>query len=129
MEEQTQGPAERVEVQPVAQQPLTPHRGTVIMVLGIVGLVVGLLGSFCCCIFPIAGCICGIIAWVMANGDLKEMAAGRMDPTGRGITQAGKICGMIGVILAIVFIVLNLILMLLGVGVSMFTLRAGSVPV
>ncbi|MHC4655113.1 MAG: CCC motif membrane protein [Planctomycetota bacterium] len=109
MEEQAQGPAETVEVQPVAQQPLAPHRGTVILVLGIVGLVVGLLGSFCCCIFGIAGCICGIIAWVMANKDLKEMAAGRMDPSGRGMTQAGKICGIISVILAIVVFIISLL--------------------
>ncbi len=119
MEEQTQGPAERVEVQPVAQQPLTPHRGTAILVLGIVGLVVGLFGSFCCCIFGIVGCICGIIAWVMANKDLKEMAAGTMDPTGRGTTQAGKICGIISVILGIVVFFISLLFLGL-VGLSHF---------
>ena len=111
MEEQTQGPAESVETQPVAQQPLQPHRGTVILVLGIVGLVIGLLGSFCCGIFGIAGCVCGIIAWVMANKDLKEMAAGTMDPTGRGMTQAGKICGIISVILAIVAFFISLLML------------------
>jgi hypothetical protein len=68
--------------------PLKPHRGVVVLVLGMLGIVV--------CF------ICGIIAWVMGNNDLREMAAGTMDPSGRGMTQAGKICGMIGVILAIV---------------------------
>ncbi len=72
----------------VPQQPLKPHRGVVVLVLGILGIVV--------CT------ICGIIAWVMGNGDLREMAAGTMDPSGRGMTQAGKICGMIRVILTIV---------------------------
>ena len=109
MEEQTQGPVEEVQVQPVAQQPLRPHRGTAILVLGIIGLAVGLLGSFCCGIFGIVGCICGIIAWVMANNDLKEMAAGTMDPTGRGLAQAGKICGIISVILAIVLLIISLL--------------------
>ena len=116
MEEQTQGPAETVEVQPVTQQPLKPHRGVLILVLGIVGLVIPLLGSFCCgfcCGFlgiaGCTGCICGIIAWVMANKDLKEMAAGRMDPTGRGLTQAGKVCGIISVILGIVVFVISLL--------------------
>lgn len=118
MEEQTQGPAETVEVQQATGQSLTPHRGTVILVLGIVGLVVGLLGS-CCGIFGIAGCICGIIAWVMANKDLREMAAGTMDPTGRGTTQAGKICGIISVILGIVVFVISL-LFLGFVGLSHF---------
>ncbi len=74
----------------VPQRPLKPHRGGVILALGILGIVV--------CF------ICGIIAWVEGNSDLREMNAGLMDPSGRGLTQAGKICGMTGVILAIVVI-------------------------
>jgi len=85
--------------------PVAPHRGTLILVLGILGLV--------CCF------ICGIIAWVMGNNDLKEIDAGRMDPTGRGLTQAGKICGMIGTILAIIALVIQLIVALLGFGLCM----------
>ena len=98
MVEGTQPPPETVEAQPVAQQPLRPHRGVLILVLGILSIV--------CCF------ICGIIAWVMANGDLKEMAAGRMDPSGRGLTQAGKICGIVGIAIQIVVLVLQL----LGIG-------------
>ena len=65
---------------------LAPHRGTAVLVLGILGLVI--------CF------ICGIIAWVMGNNDLRAMTQGRMDPTGRGTTQAGRICGIISVCLA-----------------------------
>ena len=54
------------------EMPLKPHRGVLILVLGILGIV--------CCF------ICGIIAWVMGNGDLREMAAGTMDPSGQGLT-------------------------------------------
>jgi hypothetical protein len=82
------------------QMPLKPHRGVLILVLGILGLV--------CCT------ICGIIAWVMGNGDLREIDAGRMDPSGRGLTQAGKICGMISVILAIVGFAIWLLLVIIG---------------
>ena len=100
-------------VQPVTQQPLRPHRGTLILVLGILGLV--------CCF------ICGIIAWVMGNGDLREIDAGRMDPSGRGLTQAGKICGMIGTILWIIGLVIQVLLMLfLGAGLFTFGSSAGS---
>ena len=88
MAEGTQPPPETIEAQPVTQQPLTPHRGVLILVLGILSIV--------CCL------ICGIIAWVMANKDLKEMAAGRMDPAGKGLTNAGKICGIVGIALQIV---------------------------
>ncbi len=71
--------------QPPAQGALKPHRGAVVLTLGILGIV------------PCF--ICGIIAWVMGNNDIREMDAGAMDPAGRGMTQAGKICGIIGVIL------------------------------
>jgi hypothetical protein len=37
----------------------------------------------------------------MGNNDLRDMKAGVMGPSGRGLTQAGKICGMISIILAI----------------------------
>ncbi len=70
-------------MQPTA---LRPHRGGAILALGILGLVV--------CF------ICGIIAWVMGNTDLREMGAGRMDPSGRGLTNAGRICGIVSVILS-----------------------------
>jgi hypothetical protein len=88
------GPAES---QMPPQQQLMPHRGGLILALGILGIV--------CCF------ICGIIAWVMGNGDLRQMDAGRMDPSGRGLTQAGKICGMVSVILQIVGFILWLLMM------------------
>jgi hypothetical protein len=83
---------------------MKPHRGTVILVLGILGIVV-------CA--PL-----GIAAWVMGSGDLKEMDAGTMDPAGRGNTQAGKICGIIGTILFAISLVI------IGI-VFMFGLAAG----
>jgi len=76
-----------------------------ILVLGILGLV------FCQ--------ILGIVAWVMGNGDLKEMDAGMMDPTGRGTTNAGRICGMIATILLIISAVVGLVFAILfGLGVA-----------
>lgn len=74
---------------------LKPHRGVAVLVLGIVGLVL--------CF------ICGIIAWVMAKADLREMEAGQMDPSGMGMTKAGKICGMIGVIWQIIILGIQLL--------------------
>jgi hypothetical protein len=62
-----------------------PHRGGLILGLGIVGVV-------------ICGPL-GIPAWIMGSGDLKEMRAGRMDYSGYGITQAGMILGIIATVL------------------------------
>ena len=57
-------------------------------------LVFGILGIVMCFIF-------GIVAWVMGNGDLGAMREGTMDATGEGLTQAGKICGIVSVVLGI----------------------------
>jgi uncharacterized membrane protein YidH (DUF202 family) len=85
---------------------ITPkaHRATLILVFGILGLVLCM---------PL-----GIVAWVMGNGDLKEMDAGRMDDSGRGLTQVGKILGMVSVILTIVAVVIWLLMVFLMVGAA-----------
>ena len=57
------------------------HRAVLILVFGILGFVI-------CPFF-------GVAAWVMGNNDLQEMANGRMDPSGRDMTKAGRICGMV----------------------------------
>ena len=67
---------------------LEPHRGTLILVLGILGIVV-------------CG-ICGIFAWVMGNEDMKKIRDGRMDPEGESMTQAGRIMGIIACVLMII---------------------------
>ena len=82
-------------------QALQPHRGTAVLVLGILGLVI--------CV------ICGIIAWVMGSTDLREMEAGRMDPSGMGMTRAGKICGMISCILALIGVGIGVLMLIFGV--------------
>ncbi len=64
-----------------------PHRGTMILVFGILGLVM----------CPILG----VIAWVLGKADIAKMDAGRMDPSGRGNTQAGMICGIIATVLLV----------------------------
>jgi hypothetical protein len=102
MSEVQQVPVTPADSQRPPQQTLRPHRGGLILALGILG--------FVCCF------ICGIIAWVMGNNDIREMDAGRIDPSGRGLTQAGKICGMVSVLIQIVGFVLWLLIMLvLGV--------------
>ena len=59
---------------------MKPHRGTLILVLGILGLVI------CAPLGPL-----GIAAWVMGNGDLKQIDAGDKDHSGRSLTNAGRI--------------------------------------
>ena len=83
---------------------MKPHRGTLILVLGILGLV-------------ICGPL-GIAAWIMGSGDLKQMAAGTMDPSGRSTTQAGKICGIIATILLILGVIVGVLFLVFGMAAA-----------
>jgi hypothetical protein len=76
-------------------QNFQPHRGGMILAFGILGL---------CCCFPF-----GIAAWVMGHADMKLINSGVMDPTGRGMTDGGKICGIISVIINSLYWGLNLL--------------------
>jgi hypothetical protein len=43
----------------------------------------------------------GIAAWRMGTDDLREMDLGQMDPSGRDLTNAGRICGMVATVILI----------------------------
>ncbi len=60
---------------------VAPHRGGLILVLGLLSWVGCPLVSFA--------------AWIMGSHDLREMRAGRMDRGGESATMAGMIFGMI----------------------------------
>ncbi|MBI1381518.1 MAG: hypothetical protein GC161_10585 [Planctomycetaceae bacterium] len=72
-----------------------PHRGTLLLVLGIAGLLVCQL-------------LCPVV-WILASNDLGEIKRGRIDPEGRGLTQAGLALGMVGTVLLLAPFVLFLL--------------------
>ena len=72
---------------------LEPHHGGTILTLGILG----------------------IIAWVMGQSDLEKMRAGRMDRSGEGMTQAGRILGIIATILWAVGAVVRILILMANV--------------
>jgi len=82
---------------------MKPHRGAVILAFGILGLVV-------CQLF-------GVAAWVMGDNDLKEMRRGYMDPSGRDLTQTGRILGMVSTAL----LAMSLLIVILFVGLGIFS--------
>lgn len=84
----------------MANSTLQPHRGTLVLVLGILSL--------------IACQPLGIAAWVMGNGDLAAMTAGTMDPSGRSITEAGRILGIIATVLLALAVLFLLGMLVLG---------------
>ena len=83
-----------------------PHRGTLVLVFGILGFLV------CIMLSP--------AAWIMGRNDLKQMDAGVMDPEGRTLTQVGMILGIINsciMLAGLAFVGLWLVLMFV-VGVA-----------
>ena len=82
---------------------LQPHRGAIILVLGILSWV-----GF--------GIFTSPFAWIMGKNDLAEMDAGQMDPEGRSITQVGMILGMIMTILFLIGVAIFVAMLVLGLG-------------
>lgn len=78
-----------------------PHRGGMVLTLGLVGMVLqmllilmGLLTPMCLpCASPVI--VPGVIAWFCGRNDLRKMDRQQMDSTGRSVTQAGMILGLI----------------------------------
>ena len=95
--------------QPATQ---TPHRGTLILVLGILSIFVSLICCFTPTPIPVAMAL-GIPAWIMGKNDSAKITSGQMDPLGAGTTKGGMVCGIIGTILSLlgVIIVGSLILL------------------
>ena len=65
-------------------------------------LVLGILSIVCCGLL-------GIAAWIMGNNELKAIDEGRRPPENRGNANAGRICGIVGVALNAVGLILFLL--------------------
>jgi predicted Zn finger-like uncharacterized protein len=72
-----------------------PHRGGMILAFGIISMVSFVMG------IPLA-IIFGPMAWIMGNADMAEIRAGRMDPSGEGTVQTGRVLGIISTIICAV---------------------------
>jgi len=77
-----------------------PHRGGLILFLGIMGALCGALG-LCCGVPAVGGLAFGIPAWVMAANDLHKMRTGMMDMRGMANTQSGQSYAVVGVLLSL----------------------------
>jgi predicted Zn finger-like uncharacterized protein len=131
-----------------------PHRGGMVLSLGIVSVASAVLGipaefgagiaSFCaCCCLPfgavglvalvaasiliIVGLSCGITAMVMGWGDMHKMRDGIVDSGGRGKTLAGSICGIVGVVLSVVLAIVTIVLIAIY-GMGIFAISTAPSP-
>jgi hypothetical protein len=72
-----------------------PHRGVLILLLA--------LASMLFFFFPLLCFVLAAVAERMAKTDLDQIDSGRMDPGGRGMTQAGQICAYAGALLGLLW--------------------------
>ena len=99
---------------------MKPHRGGLLLWLGITGLFMSLASwlLFCCPIFGVAFSLLAIgisgTAAVMGGKDWKQIQAGEMDPSGRGLTVGGFFCGLGGSSLAAGSLLLAAVITVLG---------------
>jgi predicted Zn finger-like uncharacterized protein len=104
-----------------------PHRGGLILGLGIGSVATGVLSvlaNLCMCVHPIFGIGpillaviaigLGIPALLLGGRDRASMRARKMDPAGEGQTKGGWICGLIGLILGILEMLCGILLLILG---------------
>ena len=64
-------------------------------------LILGILSIVCCGLL-------GIPAWIMGNNELKAIDEGRRPAENRGTVNAGRICGIVGVALTALGLILTL---------------------
>lgn len=83
---------------------MKPHRATLVLVLGILSLII---------CQPL-----GIVAWIMGRTDLKQMAEGTMDPSGKDTTNIGRILGIVACVLLILGLVVAVVATILGIGAA-----------
>jgi hypothetical protein len=102
-------------------KPPRPHRGGLILTLGIFSIFFGLiatalspLGFFCSALPFFTAWSAGLLALSMSGSDLLRMAQGGIDRSGRGLTKAGRICGIVGLVITTLGFLVLLFLVLVA---------------
>jgi len=101
------------ELQVSSQAPTCPHCGhpvnpfksgaTMVLVLGIVGVVI-----------PMYGLFLGPIAWALGNREIREIDAGVRMEVGRRKARAGRVLGIVGTVIGAAIILFFVIALGLG---------------
>src|SRR5262245_9444093 len=105
----------------------TGGNATIALVLGIVGLVGSLL-SCCCCIFALLG-VCAPIGWYVGHRELAAIRAGLSPASGEGPARAGMICGIIGTVLMVLYVLgMVVYVVLVGFGAALEGMKHGGMP-
>ena len=104
-----------IEDRPPQMKPYKSGNGALILVLGILSIVS-------------LGFIAGIPAWILGNKALREINQGILDPREQGITQAGRLLGIISTCLSGCGLVVGLSVLLGMLSIFAIGTRAATVP-
>lgn len=80
---------------------LKPHRGTTILVMGILAIF--------CNVFLVPG----LYAWLAGRNDLQQMKAGHMDRQGEDLTRVGMIIGIVMTCIAGIGMIIQFLMLVL----------------
>jgi len=70
----------------------------------VASLVLGIASLALCLFYGLPALICGPLALVFSSKAGKDIGAGVVNPSSAGLAKAGKICGLIGLFLGILYI-------------------------
>ncbi|MDP1661096.1 MAG: hypothetical protein Q8L55_04195 [Phycisphaerales bacterium] len=105
-----------VDAPPIVGGPLPPPQSNAAvasMVLGIVSCV-----TFCMC-YGVVTIPCGILAIVFARQAGTDIAAGRAAPASAGMARAGRVCGIVGLCITVVYHIILIGFMIFAVATDL----------
>jgi Na+/proline symporter len=103
LEPENDGRGWRRRIAELVRRDYEPHRGSLIVSLGNVSMLVGGL-SLCLLGFgALVSVPLGVLVWLMAHRDLELMREGRMDPRGKAQTETGRTGAIAGIVLGLIF--------------------------
>jgi hypothetical protein len=76
----------------------------------VASLVLGIASLVTCFCYALPPLICGPLAMIFSGIAMKDIRAGSANPSSGGLAKAGKICGLIGLLLAIGAWILGVVL-------------------
>lgn len=71
-------------------------------------LVLGICSIVGCMFYGLPGLACGIIAIILARSVKRDVEAGELSPSALSMSNAGRICGMVGTSLSALMIILSI---------------------
>jgi hypothetical protein len=85
-------------------------------------------GKAICLCYGVIAVPCGILAIVFSKMAFADVAAGRAGPGGNGMAKAGNICGIVGICLAVLYIIAMAIFIGFAISSGAATSGGGGYP-